>query len=452
MPAHPATRVKHLMRPSRPAVISLTVIALMLAATGYIFVSLNKTAAPVNAGPPPAPKLPSPAAQQGVNTQDFASAAPGTTGCTHPVSLYQASGAWMAGYNDDKQNTSSIPGGASQFDLLDFDWLTFTSPGALTQEDSFASSLSTVLSDDTQANPCTLRFVTINDQNASKHVMAEILTKPSVMTEHVAAIASEMAGLPDATGLTLDYEFALPGTLADLAGYAQVAGWRNMSFDQEVNQLTLDYTRLVQTLAAAMHNQHRLFRVAALVRNNDMVDSEQDNIAPYLFDYGQLAKYADQLVLMAIDFHYSGGSPGPIAPLSDVTQVADYVHSYGMPLSKLGIEVANYSYDWPVTAKGANATTSSGQVIQAQQLTPTQLAAAMKTGGWRRLGTQDGETQYSYTATSSGKTVRHIVWNAATAISYEKVNLARKLPGVPIYIWQIGNNDPVGTTIAAQVK
>lgn len=443
---------KHLKRLNRPAAISLTVITLILAATAYIFVSLHKTATPDNAGPPPAPSLPPPSQQPGVNTQNFVSASPAATGCTHPVSLDQATGAWMAGYNDDKQNTSSLPSGASQFGLLDFDWLSFATPGTLTQEDQFASSLSTVLSDDAQANPCTLRFVTIDDQNTSKHVMAEILTRPSVMTEHVAAIAREMASLPDATGLTMDYEFALPYTQADLAGYAQVAGWRNMSFDQEVNQLTLDYTRLAQMLAAAMHKQHRLFRVAALVRNNDMLDSEEDNIAPYLFDYGQLAKYADQIVLEAIDFHYSGGSPGPIAPLSDVTQVADYVRSYGMPLSKLAIEVANYSYDWPVTAKGANATNASGQVIQGQQLNATQVAAAMKTGSWRRLGTQDGETQYSYTATSSGGTEQHIVWDAATAISYEKAQLAKELPGVPIDVWQIGNNDPLGTTIAAQVK
>lgn len=358
----------------------------------------------------------------------------------------------MADYNDDKQSASVIPGGAEKLGLLDLDWLTFTTPGTLSQDDQFAPSLPTVLRADAQASPCTLRFVTINDSATPKRVMAQILTKPAVMTEHVAAIAREMAGLPDAAGLTLDYEFALPGTPADLATYARVAGWHNLSLDQEVDRLTLGYTRLVRTTAAAMHDQHRLLRVAALVRDNDMVDSEQDNIAPYLLDYGQLAAASDQLVLMAIDFHFSGGEPGPIAPLSDVTQVAKYVRSYGIPLTKLAIEVANYSYDWPVTAGGGNATNSSGQVIQAQQRTPTQLAAAMRAGGWRRLGTRDGETQYGYTATTSGKRVRHIVWDAATSLSYKKAQLAKVLPGVPVDVWQIGNNDPVGTTLAARLK
>jgi spore germination protein YaaH len=442
---------KFFTRSNRPAIIALSAITVILAVTVYAFVSLGQRATPDNAGPPPTQKLPAPSAQPTVNTANFASASPAATGCSHPVSL-QATGAWMAGYNDDKQNTGEVPSGAAQFGVLDFDWLTFTTPGSLTSSDPFSQSLSTVLSADAQANPCTLRFVTINDQNTSKKVMAEILTEPSVMTAHVAAIANEMASLPDANGLTLDYEFSLPENATDLAIYAQLAGWHNLTFDQEVNQVSLDYTHLVQMVAAAMHKQHRLLRVASLVRNNDMVDSEVTNVAPYLLDYGNLAKYADQLVLMAIDFHYQGGSPGPISPLADVTQVAKYVRSYGVPLRKLAIEVPNYAYDWQVTASGANATSSSGQVIQASQLNPTQLAARMKAGGWRKVGTQDGETQYSYTTKAGGKTVQHIVWDSATAISYKKAQLAKVLPGVAINIWQIGNNDPVGTTMAAQVK
>jgi spore germination protein YaaH len=444
---------KFFTRSNRPAIIALSVITVTLAVTVYAFVSLSQRATPENAGPPPTQKLPAASAQPTVNTANFASASPAATGCSHPGSLH-STGAWMAGYNDDKQNTSEIPSGAAQLGVLDFDWLTFTTPGSLTPSDPFSESLSTVLSADAQANPCTLRFVTINDQNISnnKKVMAEILTEPSVMNEHVAAIASEMASLPAADGLTLDYEFSLPENATDLATYAQLAGWHNLTFDQEVNQVTLDYTRLVQMVAAAMHKQHRLLRVASLVRNNDMVDSEVTNVAPYLFDYGNLAKYADQLVLMAIDFHYQGGAPGPISPLADVTQVANYVRSYGVPLSKLAIEVPNYSYDWPVTASGANATNSSGQVIQAAQLNPTQLAAKMQAGDWRKLGTQDGETQYGYKTTAGGKTVQHIVWDSATGIAYEKAQLAKVLPGVSINIWQIGNLDPVGTALAAQVK
>ena len=443
---------KFFTRSNRPAIIALSVMTIILGVTAFLIVSVNKSATSSDAGPPPAQKLPAASAQPTVNTQDFASASPAATGCAHPHSLRKPPApGWP-----DTTTTSRTPARSratpAKFGLLDFDWLTFTTPGTLVQSDQFSQPVSTVLSADAQASPCTLRFVTINDENTPKQVMAEILTQPSVMTQHVKAIAQEMASLPKATGLTLDYEFSLPETTTDLGTYAQLAKWHNLSFEQEINQVTLDYTRLVQMVAAAMHHQHRLLRVAAIVRNNDMVDSEPGNVAPYLFDYGNLAKYADQLVLMAIDFHYQGGTPGPISPLADVTQVANYVRSYGIPLSKLAIEVPNYSYDWQVTASGANATNASGQVVQAAQLTATQVSAQLQTGDWRRLGTQDGETQYSYTTTAGGKSVQHIVWDASTAMSYEKAQLAKVLPGVAINIGQIGNLDPVGTALAAQVK
>ena len=157
---------KFFTRSNRPAIIALSVITVVLAVTVYAFVSLSQRATPENAGPPPTQKLPAASAQPTVNTANFASASPAATGCAHPVSL-QTTGAWMAGYNDDKQNTSEVPSGAAQFGVLDFDWLTFTTPGSLTSADQFSESLSTVLSADAQANPCTLRFVTINDQNIS---------------------------------------------------------------------------------------------------------------------------------------------------------------------------------------------------------------------------------------------------------------------------------------------
>lgn len=436
---------------NRPAIISLSVIAVIAAATAAAFVSLNRTVRPDNAGPPPSPSLPPPSTPPAVNAQGFPVSSP-TAGCANPVPLRQANGAWILGYNDDKQATSPVPSAAGKLGLLDFDWLSFTSPGTLAQSDSFAQSLPTVLSTAAQVNPCTLRFVTINDSSTPLRVMAQILTQPSVMDAHVAAIAKLMAGEPYATGLTLDYEFALPRTTADLAVYAQVAGWHNLSFAQEVNQLTNDYTRLVQMVAVAMHRQHRYLRVACLVRNNDVVASEPNNVAPYLFDYGKLSTYADQLVLMAVDFHYSTGDPGPIAPLASVKQVVGYVRSYGMPAAKLAIEVPNYAYDWQVNAKGGIATSASGAVIPASTLTPTQVAAAMKSGHWRQVGKQDGETEYAYTATVSGKSVRHIVWDASTGLLFEKGQLAKLLPGSPINIWQIGNNDPVGTTLAVQAR
>src|ERR1700733_3610116 len=125
---------KFFTRSNRPAIIPLSVITVALAATVYAFVSLSQRVTPENAGPPPTQKLPAPSAQPTVNTANFPAASPPAPGGAHPGPL-QTTGAWMAGYNDDKQNTSEIPSGANQLGVLDFDWLTFTTPGSLTSAD-----------------------------------------------------------------------------------------------------------------------------------------------------------------------------------------------------------------------------------------------------------------------------------------------------------------------------
>ena len=49
------------------------------------------------------------------------------------------------------------------------------------------------------------------------------------------------------------------------------------------------------------------------------------------FDYAFLSRYADQIMLMTYDEHWSGGTPGPIASISWVEDVIRYALSAGVP-------------------------------------------------------------------------------------------------------------------------
>jgi hypothetical protein len=157
-----------------------------------------------------------------------------------------------------------------------------------------------------------LRFITISDANTPKSVMARILTDPAARWRNIAALAAVMATYPQADGLTLDYEFALPDTRQDLDLYASVAHWRGLTTQQEVGQITADYTEYVRDLTLAMHRQDAALRVAVRVRTTDQINyQDPPDLVPFLYDYGALAKYADQIVLMAVDFHWSTSDPGP---------------------------------------------------------------------------------------------------------------------------------------------
>lgn len=82
------------------------------------------------------------------------------------------------------------------------------------------------------------------------------------------------------------------------------------------------------------------------------------------YDYPKLAGILDHLVIMAYDYHWKGGDPGPVSPLDyaaghwngyhyDVQwSVADYTSAIADPSldSKILMGLPWYGYDWPSTS------------------------------------------------------------------------------------------------------
>lgn len=65
----------------------------------------------------------------------------------------------------------------------------------------------------------------------------------------------------------------------------------------------------------------------------------------YAYDYAALSNYTDQIVIMAYDEHYPGGTPGPIASVNWVQNVVKYAVT-AIPKEKLLLGVTAYGYDW----------------------------------------------------------------------------------------------------------
>src|SRR5260370_8264230 len=163
-------------------------------------------------------------------------------------------------------------------------------------------------------------------------VMAQILVDPAARWRNVTALAAVMASYPVADGLSLDYEDALPSPQQDLDLYSSVAHWHGLTAREEIGHITADYTEFVRELALAMHRQHAALRVAVRVRTTDEINyQDQTDLVPFLYDYRELAKYADQIVLMAVDFHWAPGDPGPIVPLSHLRPVLTALRTYAIP-------------------------------------------------------------------------------------------------------------------------
>jgi hypothetical protein len=430
------------------------VAAIAVIAAAATFISLRLDASPRPSGAPPL-DIPSPSASQ--FPQVVSAAWPTTRPKSVParckqVGLQGAAGASVVSYLDDNSSQKDLVAKEARgLRVIDFSWTSLASPTDLAQTDSLDLPLETELTTSDQSAPCRLRFATLSDNDpglshrADVRMMTKILTSTSVRRAHVLAVAQWMASQPLATGLTIDYENGLPQSLSDLSTAEQVAGWSGLPLDETVDRLSADYTELIREIAAAMHRQHRLVRVMALVRDSDDVDAATTDIAPYLLNYGALAQYADQVVLKAYDFNFATGNPGPIAPFADVAQVLTYVHSYDVPWSKLAVAVPLYAYNWTVDKNGDIARNTKGQLISVTTLTTTQVTTRKK--HWHQEKTKDGETEYSYTQAGQ----RHIVWDASSALKAEMAWLQRTYPQIGINAWKIGNADPAGSALAVTV-
>lgn len=366
--------------------------------------------------------------------------APRPAACGRPV-LAGASGAWLPHWLEDPRLASLVPAQARRLPVLDFFWLALgSSPGSILRMpgNPEGASLESMLAGAAAANPCGWRFVTVSDERTPKATMARILLSPQARWRNVTALATAMASYPQANGLTLDYEYALPSSQHDLALYASVAGWHGLSVREQAGRITAGYTEFVRELALAMHRQHRALRVAVKVRATDEISyTDLSSLPLFLYDYGQLARYAGQLVLMAIDFHWPGSDPGPIVTMADLTKVLSDVRSYRIPGSRLAVESPVYGYDWTVDRGGHRLPGTQASVV-----TATDVASH----AWVKVTTRDGETSYEYTAGGTP----HVVWFAGSGLQYQTAQVRRVYPGIAVMAWATGNTDPEGSRLILQ--
>lgn len=420
-----------------PKLILAAVLAVLAGVGGWLAVGSVGAgrSAPVSPGSP----IASPSALPPLNLRALPDTgpAPRPATCGSP-SAAGASGAWLPDWLDDPNRPGLIAEQARRLRLLDFYWAQLgAAPDSivLQPDNPGASSLDTALRTAAAANPCGLRFVTVSDANTPKSVLARVLLDQQARWRNVSALADFMARYPQADGLTLDYEYALPRNQADLARYAEAGHWHDLTVREEADRIMAGYTELVRELSLAMHRQHRALRVSVMVRATDEIDyTDPSNIAPFLFDYGQLARYADQIVLMAIDFHWSTGDPGPIVTLADLRNVLKDARTYDIPAGRLSVESPVYGYDWTVDRAGH-------RLAGTQAATVT--ATDVESHGWQAVGGKDGETRYEYAA--NGR--HHVIWFAGSGLKYQVSQLRTLCPGCGIMAWAAGNTDPAGSAL-----
>ena len=153
---------------------------------------------------------------------------------------------------------------------------------------------------------------------------------------------------------------ARPRAARQLAALVIEGGYDGIHFDIEYIQ-TRDGPALeafVADVGARIRGDGRLVTMALPAK------TARENRDP-AFNYARLGRLLDLAVIMAYDYSYAAGKPGPVAPLPWVNQVVDYSLSQ-IPREKVLLGIPWYGYDWNISARRPGRYVAYGEVAGKQ--------------------------------------------------------------------------------------
>ncbi len=142
------------------------------------------------------------------------------------------------------------------------------------------------------------------------------------------------------------------------------------------------------------------------------------------YDYKNLGVLADNIIIMAYDYHWAGGPPGPVAPLFWVRDVIDYA-IMKIPMHKLYLGIPCYGYDWEIDKEGKRARgLSYSQIIKLKESNNAVIE-------WD----QDSQTPYI-------KYDKHEIWFENVTSIMKKINLVKQYNLQGAVFWRLGLESP----------
>lgn len=190
-------------------------------------------------------------------------------------------------------------------------------------------------------------------------------------------------------------------------------------------------------LTAFMAELYQRLRPQGYTVSIDVIPKEnENNDVSVAYDYAQLAKYSDKIILMTYDEHGAWSGAGPIASPAFVEGSVKYALKF-IPPTKLFMGVAGYGYDW--SSKGVEALD-----YQATQNLQQKFNAAVQ---WDE---QSQTPHFSYTGADG---VAHQVWYENVDSIKAKLALVNKYDIAGIALWKLGDEDPrIWTEIKTTLK
>lgn len=210
--------------------------------------------------------------------------------------------------------------------------------------------------------------------------------------------------------------------ISDIVGLVVQGDFSGVDIDYEELRATdrAAFTAFVARLADALHANGKRLSVDVFAKTTDAGYDERNRAQ----DYAALGRAADQVRLMAYDYHWQTSAPGPIAPEGWVRDVLTYAASQ-IPRSKIVLGVPMYGYDWV----GHNAV-------------PVTWVQAY--GRSREFGVPvewDGFSESPHFSYTDATGQRHEVWFENAYSASIKFTQARQFGIGGVYLWLFGTED-----------
>jgi peptidoglycan-N-acetylglucosamine deacetylase len=143
------------------------------------------------------------------------------------------------------------------------------------------------------------------------------------------------------------------------------------------------------------------------------------------YDYASLSKYADRVIVMLYDQHYSMSAPGPVA---QTDWVKENLNQTDIPSEKLVAGLGTYGYNWEENSNEPAAEMTFGDIMKMGREANLHINWSMEAGNPYLRYTQNGKN--------------HTIWFLDAATFYNQMNLALNSDSAGIAIWRLGSEDP----------
>lgn len=243
---------------------------------------------------------------------------------------------------------------------------------------------------------------------------AVLLAKRSTRNAHVRTLV-RLADRYNLDGIDLDYESINFGST---------------TAKQKVRKL---YPVLARKLHRRLASDGRLLSVTVAARTS------VNDPNWMVYNYQALGAAADRFRIMTYDYHWSGGSPGPMSPKWWVNDVVSFAVTQ-VPSRKVSFGLPAYGRDWFVKTVSGSCPSSARTTVSRSTREMEKFAQSLgKNPKWSDRGTSRTFT-YTKTYSSGGSTCRakREVWFDDARSVEEKIKLvqAHQLRGVAM--WALG--------------